>query len=90
MAATYQLRIISQAATLYEGKVESIVVPTEEGFLGVLAHHAPLVSTLGNGPLGIREAGGQEQTWEIDGGFLEVSHNVATVLVDRLTEQESA
>jgi F-type H+-transporting ATPase subunit epsilon len=51
----------------------------------VLANHAPLVASLGIGKLTVRR---RDETTEyrIEGGFLEVRDNVATLLVDKLVE----
>ena len=47
MAATFYLSVISPTRTLLEEEVTSIIVPGSEGYLGVLANHAPLIAALG-------------------------------------------
>lgn len=84
--ADYQLQIFTQEKMAFDGQVTSIVVPGEEGYLGVLANHAPLISTLGDGVLTIRTAN-KSTEYAISGGFLEVHRNRATILADRLTER---
>jgi F-type H+-transporting ATPase subunit epsilon len=84
--ATFQFQIHTQEAKVFDEPVESIVVPAETGYLGVLAHHAPLVATLGSGDLTIRKGGGKTQQYRVAGGFLEVRENVATLLVDELEQ----
>jgi len=64
--------------------VVSIIAPGGLGYLGVLEHHAPLLTTLGSGRLQVRERPGREFVFQIAGGFLEVSSNAATILADRL------
>jgi len=83
--ANFQVRIYTQEKMVYEGEITSLIVPGEAGYLGVLANHAPLVSTLGEGLLTIRK-GSDVQTFSIAGGFLEVHDNEATVLADRMLE----
>lgn len=83
MAATYKLQVFTQEKKVFEGDVVSIIVPGEDGYLGVLAHHAPLVSTLGEGKLTIKTISGEEH-YRVTGGFLEVHENLATLLVDDL------
>ena len=58
--------------------------PGTEGFFGVLANHAALVTALASGPLRVRLPGGEEQRWQVSGGFFEVSANRATVLADEI------
>ena len=84
--STYQLRILSLDSMVYEGEVESLVAKGTEGFLGVLAHHAPLVTELAAGPLTITEAGKASRVFNLKGGLLEVGHNRATVLADGKVE----
>ena len=82
MAAQYQLQIITQEKKVFDGPVVSIVVPAVTGYLGVLAHHAPLVALLGEGRLTIRTPRGEEHHVQLKGGFLEVQNNLATLLSD--------
>ena len=89
MAATFQLAILTPERMVFEGAVEYVQVPGGQGYLGVLAHHAPLVTSLAVGTLEVRHAGGREERWRVEGGFFEVSNNRATVLADRVgAEQE--
>ena len=83
--ADFQLQIYTQEAKVLDERVSSIVVPGAEGYLGVWAHHAPLVSTLGEGKLTIRKAT-EIREHHVAGGFLEVRANTATLLVDRFEE----
>jgi len=81
--ADFRLQIVTTERVVYDDTVTSIVVPGGRGYLGVLAHHAPLLTTLGAGELTIRK-GQQTQLYRISGGFLEVNRNVATLLADSL------
>ena len=56
-------------------------LPGSEGELGVLPHHAPLVSTLGVGELRIRKGGGEE-SFAIVGGFLQVLPDKVVVMAE--------
>jgi F-type H+-transporting ATPase subunit epsilon len=79
----YQLRVVSVERSLFEGDVEFMVATGGEGELGVLAHHAPLMTILKPGPLRIQETyGGPEQVIFVGGGFLEVLPDRVTVLAD--------
>lgn len=84
MAADYKLQIYTQEKKVLEDRVVSIVAPGQFGSFGVLAHHAPLVALLGRGKLTVRHASGDEDVFEVDGGFLEVCNNIVTLLVDHL------
>ena len=82
MSATFHLSILTPEKSVFEGPVEYVQVPGIAGYLGVLAHHAALVTGLAQGTLTVRVAGGETQRWEVSGGFFEVSNNKATVLAD--------
>lgn len=82
MAATFQLSILTPEQSVFEGAAEYVEVPGIAGYLGVLAHHAALVTALAHGTLTVRKHGGEIERWEVAGGFFEVSNNKATVLAD--------
>ena len=80
--ATFTLSIVTPEHILFEEEVESIIVPGALGYLGVLANHAPLITPIEPGRLTVRKSSSTEIIMAISGGFLEVSHNKATVLAD--------
>ena len=82
MAGTFQLSILTPEKSVYEGTVEYVEAPGSEGYFGVLANHAAMVTGLANGTLKVRDAAGTTSSWQVSGGFFEVSHNKATVLAD--------
>lgn len=82
MANLFKLSILTPEKTVFEGDVQYVEAPGTEGYFGVLAHHAALVSALAAGTLTVRGAGGTEERWDVAGGFFEVSNNAATVLAD--------
>jgi F-type H+-transporting ATPase subunit epsilon len=84
VATTFELSILTPERAVFEGAVEYVEVPGIEGYLGVLAHHAALVTGLAAGHLTVRKSGGTVETWQVSGGFFEVSHNRATVLADEV------
>jgi len=82
MAKNFQLKIVSPAKVVFDGSVESLIVPGVAGYLGILADHAPLISTLKVGKITIRDASGQEKIIPCaNKGFLEVLKNQVTILL---------
>ena len=78
----FSLSVITKDKIVYDKHVVSLIAPAELGYLGVLADHAPLITTLKKGKLLAREEGGGEFEMAIkDGGFLEVFDNKAKVLL---------
>ena len=78
---TLRLEIVTPEKLAYQDDVDSVVLPGSEGELGVLPHHAPLVSTLGVGELRIKK-GGQEESFAIAGGFLQVRPDKVVVMAE--------
>jgi F-type H+-transporting ATPase subunit epsilon len=79
--ATFQFDLVSPERLLLSGQVEQVDVPGSEGDFGVLAGHAPMVTSLRPGILTIKRDGG-EMKIVILGGFAEVSPAGLTVLAD--------
>ena len=77
----FQLEIVTPEKLAYSDEVDSVQLPGSEGELGVLPHHAPLVSTLGAGELRLRK-GGQEESFAIVGGFLQVLPDKVVVMAE--------
>ena len=76
-----RLEIVTPERQVYSDTVDSVQVPGSEGELGVLPHHAPLVSTLGVGELRFRKDG-VEESFAIVGGFLQVRPDKVVVLAE--------
>ena len=66
---------------MYADDVEVLVAPGIEGELGILPHHAPLMTALQPGEIMIRK-GAEETYLAVSGGFLEVMGNQVTILAD--------
>lgn len=81
---TFTLAILTPSREEFAGQVSSLVVPGAEGYLGILAHHAPLITPLAAGNLELRFPDGRTALYYVSGGFLEVSRNKAIVLADSL------
>ena len=79
--ATLHFELVSPEKLVFSGEVEQVDVPGAEGDFGVLAGHAPMVTTLRPGVLSVKAAGG-EQKIVVLGGFAEVSAKGLTVLAD--------
>ncbi|HEY6056841.1 MAG TPA: F0F1 ATP synthase subunit epsilon [Candidatus Limnocylindrales bacterium] len=75
------LEIVTPERLAYRDTVDSVQVPGIEGELGVLPHHAPLITMLGLGELRIRKPGGEE-SFAIVGGFLQVRPDKVVVMAE--------
>jgi F-type H+-transporting ATPase subunit epsilon len=84
MAKQFRLQVFTQEKKVLDENISSLIVPGADGYFGVLADHAPLIASLGQGKLTVISGGG-ERKYAISGGFLEVVQNQATILADTLT-----
>ncbi len=88
MAETFHLSVLTPERPVIDEDVVSIIAPGSLGYLGVLAHHAPLITSLSPGKLSVRESADTVRVYAVSGGFLEVSDNKATILADTVEAAE--
>lgn len=85
---TMQLDIITAERVTYFDEVNAVVAPGIEGELGILPHHAPLLTTLQPGELRIVKEGEEDTFIAVSGGFLEVMSNKVVILADTAERSE--
>jgi F-type H+-transporting ATPase subunit epsilon len=76
-----RLEIVTPEKLAFSDDVDSVVLPGSEGELGVLPHHAPLLSMLGAGELRFRK-GSTEESFAIVGGFVQVRPDRVVVMAE--------
>ncbi|RNC28875.1 MAG: ATP synthase epsilon chain [Candidatus Dichloromethanomonas elyunquensis] len=81
MAGTYVFNVVAPDGQVLNKEIEFVVVPGENGEIGVLPNHAPLIAGLGIGVIRYTENGKVNKV-AISGGFMEVIHNKVTVLAN--------
>jgi F-type H+-transporting ATPase subunit epsilon len=79
----FQLRLLTPYQSLFEGDVDAVIVPGENGEFGVLAMHTKFVTTLRPGVLRYVK-NGQTARYAVSGGFAEVHPSGVTVLADSM------
>ena len=82
MPDAFKFELVSPERLLVSGEVEQVLVPGAEGDMTVLAHHAPVLTTLKPGLLEIGYPGGEQQRYFIRGGFAEVNPAGLIVLAE--------
>jgi F-type H+-transporting ATPase subunit epsilon len=75
------LEIVTTDRTVFEGEVDMITVPGGGGEMGILPHHAPVLSTLKAGELRVKQDG-KTMEFAIGGGFIDIHNNRVIVLAD--------
>jgi len=76
-----RLDVVTPERELFTGEVDSILAPGAEGQLGILPHHAPLITVLAEGEL-IARQGEEEMIFAIHGGYMQVLPERVIVLAD--------
>ena len=85
--ATFRLEIVTPEKMIFSGEVSSLLAWGVEGQLGILPHHAPLMTMLQPGDLVIKKDG-EEDALTLSGGFLEVRPDKVIVLADACERAE--
>ena len=79
--APMRLEIITAEREVYADDVDIVVAPGVEGQLGILPHHAPLMTALQPGEILVRKDG-EPSYLAVSGGFMEVMANRVTILAE--------
>jgi len=82
MAMTMHVNIVSAEQEIYSGTVTQVFAPAEMGEVGVMPRHAPMLSTLKPGVVRVILQDGEEETFYVSGGILEIQPHVITILSD--------
>jgi F-type H+-transporting ATPase subunit epsilon len=81
------LEIVTPEARVYSEEVDTVVIPTVEGEIGILPGHIPLVTQVGAGELRATK-GGVTQLLVVGGGFAQVSGEKVSILADSAIEED--
>lgn len=82
MAMTMHVNIVSAENEIYSGTVTQVFAPAEMGEVGVMPRHAPMLSTLKPGEVRVVAQNGEEQSFFVSGGILEIQPHIVTILSD--------
>ena len=79
---TLHIDIVSAEAEIFSGTVTMVYAPAEMGEVGIAPRHAPLLTRLKPGEVRVQTQEGEELSFFVSGGMLEVQPHVVTVLAD--------
>jgi F-type H+-transporting ATPase subunit epsilon len=86
VANLLHVEVVAVEEKIWSGEAEMLVARTTEGELGVLPGHAPLLGQLAEpGQVRIKLPGGEQQAYDVSGGFLSVTSEGVTVLAESAT-----
>jgi F-type H+-transporting ATPase subunit epsilon len=77
-----QVEVVSPERILYSGEATMVVCRTTDGEIAFLNNHAPMIGSLGIGPVRIYDGDRVVERAAVHGGFVEVSNNKVTILSD--------
>jgi F-type H+-transporting ATPase subunit epsilon len=86
VANVLHVNLVAVEEEIWSGEAEMVVARTTEGELGVLPGHAPLLGQLAEpSQVRIKLSGGNQQAYDVSGGFLSVTSEGVTVLAESAT-----
>jgi len=75
-----KVEILSPDKHLYNGEAKFVFLPGSDGSMGILENHAPLITTLKKGTVKLKLANGTEESFDVNGGTVEVLNNQVIIL----------
>lgn len=81
------LEIVTPEARVYSDTVESVVIPTVEGEVGILPGHIPLLTQVNEGELRVSKDG-QTVMLAVAGGFAQIEGDRVSVLAEHAVRED--
>lgn len=85
MAEKLHFSLVSPERELFSGLVDQVDAPGSEGDFGVLANHAPFMTTLKEGQVRVHHDG-RVTVYDVRGGFADVTPEGLTILAEHASE----
>jgi F-type H+-transporting ATPase subunit epsilon len=82
MAMTLHVDIVSAEAEIFSGTATMVFAPAEMGEVGIAPRHTPLLTRLKAGEVRVQTQEGEELSFFVSGGMLEIQPHVVTILSD--------
>ncbi len=80
------LDILTPEKSIFSGDIKLIKVPGSTGSFEIMENHAAIISSLDKGELKITPLKGEDIYYQIEGGVIEVNHNKAIVLIEKILD----
>lgn len=88
MASSIQVQVVSAEHEIYAGEAAMVFAPAIMGEVGIKPRHTPFLTLLGPGEVRVTTANGEQESFYISGGILEVQPHLVTVLSDTAVRAE--
>lgn len=82
MAEAFQFELVSPERLLVSEQVEAVIIPGAEGEMTIMAHHAPVMTTIKPGVVTVKPASGKEERYVVFGGFADILPSGCTLLAE--------
>lgn len=82
MSVTIHIDIVSAEQEIFSGPATMVYAPAEMGEVGIAPRHAPMITRLKPGEVRVQTPEGNEESFFVSGGIMEVQPHVITVLSD--------
>ena len=82
MANDLLVNIVSPSGSIFSGTASAVIAPGSIGEMTLLPKHAPLLSSLTKGKITLMGTTDKQSVFEINSGFLEISNDKLTILVE--------
>lgn len=83
MAENFQFELVSPERLLVSESVTAVIAPGTDGYMTVMAKHAPLMTTLKPGVVTVTTAGGADRRFYVRGGFADINNETVTLLAEQ-------
>lgn len=82
MAGTFQFELVSPEKLLLSERVEEVILPGSEGYLSVLANHAPMMTRIIPGVIRVKVSGQNDKAFVVFGGFADITPTSCALLAE--------
>ncbi len=77
-----QVELVAADRLVWSGEAKMVIARTSEGDVGILPHHAPMLSLLVDGVVDVQTGAGETWVAAVDAGFLSVAQNRISILAE--------
>ncbi|OZG48955.1 F0F1 ATP synthase subunit epsilon [Bombiscardovia coagulans] len=85
---TMQVNIVATDRPVWSGQARSVSIPAQQGAMGILPNHEPILSLIKKGTVTVIEADGTSTSFDVDEGFISFDSNKLTVAVEHSTKSQ--
>jgi F-type H+-transporting ATPase subunit epsilon len=80
---SFQCVVVTPEQELLDQTVKQVILPAEDGLIGILTDRAPMLARLGKGPLRIDPDQGATLNFRVEGGVAQMKNNKLTILTQK-------